>query len=80
VLPVEPDPNAVFLFAKIDLRVGVGVTHQARKSPTGQVAAVTNSVLANGVRGSVQAMATLSEIGRCFCDALHHRVILWLQG
>jgi hypothetical protein len=64
----------------MDLGVSVGVTHQARKSPTGQVAAVVNGLLTNAVRGSVQAMAALSEICRCFCGALHHRVILWLQG
>jgi hypothetical protein len=77
---VEAGPNAAFLLAKIDLRVSVGVTHQASQPPTGQVAALTNGLLTNGVRGSVQAMATLSETCRCFCGALHHRVILWLQG
>jgi hypothetical protein len=64
------------LLAKIDLRLSVGVTHQARKSLTGQVAAVSDGLLTNGVRGIVQAMATLSEICRDFCVILHHRVIL----
>jgi hypothetical protein len=77
---VGSDPNAVFLLAKIDLSVRAGVTHQARKSPTGQIAALTNGVLTNGVRGSVQAMAALSKTCRGFFIVLHHRVILWLQG
>jgi hypothetical protein len=68
------------LLAKIDLRGSISVTHQARKPPTGQVATITNGVLTNGVRGCVQAMATLSETGRGFCGVLHHRVILWLHG
>jgi hypothetical protein len=67
------------LLAKIDLSVRVGVTHQARKPPAGQVATFTNGLLTNGVRGIVQAMATLPEIGRGFCVVLHHRIILWLQ-
>jgi hypothetical protein len=62
----------------MDRRVSVGVTHQARKSPAGQVAALTNGLLPNGVRGIVQAMATLPETGWCFCGALHHRITLWL--
>jgi hypothetical protein len=46
-------PNVVFAFGSTDLRVGVSVAHQARQTPSLEVAAVSGCALTNGVRSSV---------------------------
>jgi hypothetical protein len=55
-------PNIVFAFGKIDLRVGLGVPHQASQTPSFEIAALSGRPPTNGLRSNVQNSAALTKI------------------
>jgi hypothetical protein len=54
-------PNIEFAFGKIDLRVGLGIPHQARQTPSFEIAAASDRPSTNGLRSNVQNSAALTK-------------------
>lgn len=69
---MRDQPYAIVSFAGFDLRDRIGVSHQTGKPPAGQVVALANGLLTNGVSGLAQAQASRSKTSLPVGVEIHH--------
>ena len=72
-------PVAISKLGNVDLLIGLGVTHQARKTPSVEIASSHDGLFTDGVRGDVQPVTALTKTQWATLLRSVSSAILWLQ-